>query len=250
MLKSMLKKNLNLDQKRGLKKFYEFVTPIFCPANLVRLATIYGTDKWNTHWYAQHYQTHFKSLRKKLLKIFEIGAGGDSDTKSGGASLRMWKKYFPNSLIYSLDIHDKTALEEPRIKIFRGCQSDESVLKNIHDLAGSFDIVIDDGSHINAHVIKTFQLLFPLLKEGGIYVAEDLQTSYWPSYGGDSVNLNHPGTSMGFFKSLVDGLNYVEFEGGSPRFDYCAKNIKAMHFYHNMVFIYKGKNSETSYGTR
>jgi len=132
--------------------------------------------------------------------------------RNGGASLRMWKKYFPRSRIYAIDIHDKSALQEDRIQIFRGSQADEGFLNEVFKQIGSLDIVIDDGSHVNAHVLTSFRTLFPLLKEGGIYAAEDLQTPNWKHFGGNSVQLNDPVTSMGFFKKLIDGLNYAELE--------------------------------------
>ena len=82
--------------------------------------------------------------------------------------------------------------------------------------------------------------------EGGIYVVEDLQTSYWPS-GGDSFNLRcNKKSAINFFKSIVDGLNYEEFDNPYYESNYFDKNIVSMHFYHNMVFIYKGKNEEGS----
>jgi demethylmacrocin O-methyltransferase len=109
---------------------------------------------------------------------------------------------------------------------------------------GQLDIVVDDGSHRNEHVIDTFKILFPLLSPGGYYVVEDLQTSYWSSEGGDSLNLNNPATSMSFFKGLADGLNYEEFERAGYTPSYTDQNIVALHFYHNMVFIRKGPNNE------
>ena len=82
---------------------------------------------------------------------------------------------------------------------------------------GGVDIVIDDGSHVNEHVIKSFRTLFPFLTEGGIYAIEDTQTSYWPKFGGDSYDLNKENTTMSFLKSLTDGLNYEELLGGTTR---------------------------------
>jgi len=245
-----IRQKLSPGLKRGIKSLYERVMSIFYPNNLIKLAEIYGTDKWNAHWYAQHYQQHFHGLRKNTLKILEIGVGGDDDPKRGGASLRMWKKYFPNSLIYSIDIHDKSSLQEKRIQIFKGSQADENFLRDVYQKIGPVDIIIDDGSHLNEHVITTFKILFPLLKEGGIYVGEDLQTAYWPRYGGDSANLDNTATSMGFFKSLVDSLNYIEFDKPGYAPTYYDTHITSIHFYHNMAFIYKNPNVEKSYGTR
>jgi hypothetical protein len=95
-------------------------------------------------------------------------------------------------------------------------------------------------------------MLFPLLAPRGIYVVEDLQTSYWGpdarligNWGGSS-DLNAPHTSMNFLKSLTDCLNYEEFaiEGYEP--SYFDRHIVATHFYHNLAFIQKGTNDEGS----
>ena len=138
-------------------------------------------------------------MRKKHLNLLEIGVGGEEDVYKGGNSLRMWKRYFPNGNIFSIDIFDKSIHEEKRIKIFRGDQTDASFLNDISNKIGDIDIIIDDGSHINNHVIKTFEILFPKLKDGGIYVVEDTQTSYWPEYGGSSFDLSSSFTIMNFF---------------------------------------------------
>jgi len=76
-------------------------------------------------------------------------------------------------------------------------------------------------------------------------VVEDTQTSYWPNHGGDSSGGNDPHTTMGYFKSLTDGLNWEEFRGDrSP--SYLDLNIKSIAFYHNLIFITKGSNREGS----
>jgi hypothetical protein len=216
--------------------------------NLPALALYFGTDKWGSHWYAAHYQTHFAALRRKRLRLLEIGVGGEEDPQSGGASLRMWKAYFPNARIYGLDIADKSPHDESRIKTFQGSQDDEGFLRQLSHHAGPFDIVIDDGSHINAHVIGSFGTLFPLLSEHGIYVVEDTQTAYWGGkYGGGAPGDASAPTSMNFLKSLIDGLNHREFQRG-PDFNpgYLERHIVSMHFYHNMVFVQKGLNDELS----
>ena len=218
--------------------------------NLSRLARVYGTDKQGVHQYTQHYQHHFEPVRRKKLNILEIGIGGYKNPKRGGESLRMWKAYFPNSRIFGIDIYDKTHHDENRIKTFQGSQTDTSFLKRVVEEIGRVDIIIDDGSHQNEHVIKSFKFLFPLLADKGIYVVEDTQTSYWSNvqevdYGGSS-DLNAPYTSMNYLKSLIDGLNHEEFTSDEYVPTYFDKHITAMHFYHNLVFIYKGLNDEGS----
>jgi len=214
--------------------------------DLDKLARIYGTDKIGTHYYTPLYKLHFERFRDKKINLLEIGAGGYEKPFSGGKSLRMWKKYFQSGNIYSIDIYDKSALQEDRIKIFRGSQVDKEFLQKVCDEIGTIDIIIDDGSHINEHVIESFKILFPRLNEGGIYVIEDTNTSYWPEYGGDSNNLDNPGTTMNFFKKLTDCLNHKEFLISDYQPTYFDRNIISIHFFHNIIFIYKGKNEEKS----
>ncbi|GMO40342.1 MAG: hypothetical protein Ta2B_20230 [Termitinemataceae bacterium] len=248
-----------------LQKLAQNIVSFFVQSNLNFLAIIFGSDKYgpNAHSYTPHYMTHFKTRRYKKLKLLEIGVGGYGNPISGGGGLRMWKRYFPNSKIFGVDIYDKSALEEHRIKIFKGSQVDSVFLDSMVKQTGDFDIIIDDGSHINEHVIETFKILFPKLNYGGIYVIEDMSTSYCPRLGGDNENLNNPNTIMNFFKKLTDSLNYQEYridtldlgeqEALRPtaqieanKISYYDGKIISMHFYHNLLFVYKGFNNEKS----
>lgn len=213
--------------------------------DLAELAARHHTDKWGRHWYARHYQAHFAPRREDPLTLLEIGVGGYEDPAQGGASLRMWKEYFPHARIFGIDLADKSGLEEDRIRILRGDQKDAAFLDRVVAETGPLDIVVDDGSHRNADVIASFEALFPRLKEGGIYAVEDLQTSYWPTYGG-SLEADAPHTSMALFKRLADGLNHAEWirPGYEPGF--LDLNVASVHFYHNMVFVYRGRNDEES----
>jgi hypothetical protein len=244
--KNILKKTLSEKSYQKLKNYFSYDNPIvrnisaaMYADDLNKLATIYKTDKWNLHWYTQHYFEHFSHLQNEKINLLEIGVGGDDNPEKGGNSVRMWKAYFSKANIYALDLYDKSQHEEKRIKIFRGDQSDVSFLTDVANKIGTIDIIIDDGSHINEHVLVTFKTLFPLLKKGGIYVVEDTQTSYWPSHGGDSKDFNNPNTMLTFFKSLTDSLNYKEFKIADYKPSYYNLNITSIHFYHNLVFIYK-----------
>jgi demethylmacrocin O-methyltransferase len=210
------------------------------------LATKYGSDKWGPHGYTKHYDAHFARFRHKAINLLEIGIGGYDDPTKGGASLRMWHDYFPAGRVFALDIFDKRLQLSDRVKIYQGSQADAQVLRCIFEDAGGFDIIIDDGSHINAHVIASFEVLFPLLNSGGLYVVEDTQTSYWPALGGSSDDPDSLNTIMGFFKDLVHGLNHAEFIGKSNRKSHFECHIVSVPFYHNMVFVEKGDNSEPS----
>jgi hypothetical protein len=215
--------------------------------NLARLATVFGSDKEGAHHYTQHYDRHFRRLRYERLNILEIGIGGYDDPVAGGGSLRMWKAYFPRARVFGIDIYDKAAHDERRIKTFQGSQVDEAFLHRVANEIGTIDIVIDDGSHHNEHVIETFRILFPLLSPNGIYVVEDLQTSYWDdgNWGG-SKDLAAPHTSMNFFKCLADGLNYEEYRVAGYVPSYYDRHVVGVQFYHNLVFVSKGANQEGS----
>jgi hypothetical protein len=250
-LKARLKRMLSDPQRRVLKRLYLSLYSSLYRNDLPKLAVAFDTDKWCAeHWYAEQYQRHFESRRRKKLNILEIGIGGYENPRRGGESMRMWKAYFPNSRIFGIDIYDKTCIDEDRIKTFRGSQVDEDFLRTVVREIGSIDIIFDDGSHYNEHVIVTFKMLFPLMASNGIYVVEDLQTSYWEkvkdqSWGG-SKDLTAPHTSMNFFKRLIDGLNYEEFTIDRYAPSYFDRHIIAMCFYHNLAFIYKGLNNEGS----
>lgn len=208
--------------------------------DLNALATILKTDKWESHWYTQHYQRYFEPLKNAHLNILEIGVGG-YEGPGGGESLRMWKAYFRKSRIVGIDIYDKSQFREPRIDIRQCDQIDAETLTRLSHEYGGFDIVIDDGSHLNEYVIKTFEILFPLMRPQGIYVVEDTQTSYWPSWGG---GLDNPHSSLALFKRLTDGLNHPEFPVEDYKASYFDKNIVEIAFFHNLVVVRKGINNE------
>jgi hypothetical protein len=230
----------------GARRTQRSLRALCCPSDLGNLALLYGSDKWMSHWYTQHYGRHFSSLRRRPITLLEIGIGGDADPLAGGASLRMWRRYFPRGRICGVDVHDKRAHAGIRIRTFQGDQGNEAFLRKVVAEIGAPDVIIDDGSHFNNHVIQSFHVLFPLLAPNGIYVVEDIQTSYWPHYGGSSADLVGARTSMCLFKVLVDGINHEEFVKPGYRPSYFDEHIVSIHFYHNLVFIHKGSNKEGS----
>ncbi|MFV8279923.1 CmcI family methyltransferase [Christiangramia marina] len=242
----VLKRYIPLEKRLKLRYKFRYLLSLFYFRNLSKMALIHKTDKFGTHFYTPHYQRHFRKYRFKKINLFEIGVGGYDNPYIGGNSLRMWKSFFPFARIFSIDLYDKSFLQENRIKLFQGSQVDEEFLYQVVRDIKKIDIIIDDGSHLNEHVISTFKLLFPKLKIGGYYVIEDTQTSYWENYGGSSKNLNKEGTVYTFFKGLIDSLNHEEFILENYEKSYYDKHIIAIHFYHNLIFIEKGVNNEHS----
>ena len=212
-------------------------------SNLTELAIEFRTDKWGVHKYTPHYERHLEHLRRESFTLLELGIGGYKKRRRSGASMKMWRWFFPRATIVGLDIEDKTWLTRGHIHAYLGDQTDPEVLQRIIDEHGAPMVVIDDGSHIPAHVRESFRILFPLLPDGAIYCIEDIQTSYWPAWGGE-IDPRAPGTSMDLVKDLIDGLNHEELlvEGYEPT--YTDTHVRAVHCYHNLVVIEKGDNRE------
>ena len=209
------------------------------------LARKFGSDKWGDHFYTRHYDRHFAEFREQRIKLLEIGIGGFESPTLGGESLRMWKYYFRRGMIYGLDVFDKSPIDEPRIHTIMGDQSDPECLKAIADGLGPLDIIIDDGSHLSSHIITSFTALFPYVIDGGLYVIEDLHTSYWPGWNGNRNDVNDPATTIGFLKTLLDGLHYQDqMPGSSVKPSSITQNVRGIHIYHNIAFIEKGAQED------
>jgi hypothetical protein len=217
--------------------------------DLDELAVRFGSDKFgHHHWYTPHYDAHLRPLRDQPVRVLEIGIGGYHDPRSGGESLRMWEQYFRRGLIHGLDIHPKQGVESTRIRTVAGDQGDPAFLARLGEQAGPFDVIIDDGSHVNDHVITSFEALFPHLVNEGYYVVEDTQTAYWPEYGGSREGCVAPGTSLGFLTRLTDALNHREYLGSADQVPSVhERSIAAISFYHNMVFVKKAVNGENGW---
>ena len=160
--------------------------------SLKEIGSKYPTNK-NDYGFLNIYEKYFKNLRDKKLNILEIGV-------DKGDSLRLWREYFFNSNICGLDIDKKDFIIKD-VEIYQGDQNDKILLNKIANKYGKFDIIIDDGSHVSKHVINSFNYLFDHLSQNGIYIVEDLQTSYIPRYGGSRINLIKKNSSM---KILID----------------------------------------------
>ena len=201
--------------------------------NLIDIGKNYPSSK-NISGFIQLYEKYFEPFRYLKINILEIGV-------ENGDSLRIWREYFPNANICGIDIAKKDFIIK-NTDILMGDQSDPKFLKLLIDKYKNFDIVIDDGSHQSKHIIESFKYLFPHLNFNGLYVIEDLQTSYFPRYGGSRINLNKKNSSMNFIKSLTDSINYEK--NNRPFF---KKNnfegiIKSIYFHQNIAFILKGES--------
>jgi hypothetical protein len=140
-----------------------------------------------------------------------------------------------NCEIYGIDIDPSCKqFEKDNVKILIGDQSDTNFLNHIKIQIPKIDILIDDGSHINSHIIKTFENLYPNISDGGVYLIEDVHTSYWQPYGG---GLNNPGSCIEYFKNKLDEINAKHIY---PPRDLTFSNItKSVSFYDSIIAIEK-----------
>jgi len=182
--------------------------------------------------YFDVYDRHFSKYKGQEITIVEIGV-------FQGGSLQMWRSYFgPKAKIWGIDIDPRCKLlEEQNTNIIIGSQEDETFLESIYDITGPIDILIDDGGHTQKQQIKTFEILFEKIKNDGVYLCEDVHTSYWLSYGGGS---NRMGTFIQFTKKLIDKLNAYHSEENSLQVDSFTKSAKSIHYYDSIVVIEKG----------
>lgn len=245
-MKKFIKAALGINGNGYARPLYLHLRSKLFSSSLEQLANIHGSDKKFGHNYIPLYERFFRPLRKQVKSILEIGIGGYDDPKSGGESLRIWKYYFMHAQVFGLDIYEKSFPKEARIHTFQGSQTDAEILSTIHGKAGDFDIIIDDGSHRSPHVIESFGLLFPMLKEGGLYVVEDTQTSYWPQYEGAGIESNESSTTSNFFKQLTDGLNHAEFLIPDYKPTITDLQITGIYFAHNIIVVEKGANNQPS----
>jgi cephalosporin hydroxylase len=207
---------------------------------LSELALAYGSDKYGHHFYTPIYYDYLKHLKNSPLSLLEIGVGGYSIPLEGGHGLRMWNGFFQNAKIYGLDIHDKSFMNKGRIRVFVGSQTDEEILRRVVEETGPLDIIVDDGSHINSHVIKSFEYLWSFLKAGGFYFVEDCHTSYWDEIATDGTDFeggNHAGTSMNYFKQLADSVNFEHSNGRI--FHKLLPDLQSIAFHKELICLKK-----------
>lgn len=188
--------------------------------------------KWTQ--YFEVYHKHFERFRNKPVTILEIGVWG-------GGSLQMWKKYFGEECrIIGIDIMEECKnYEEEQIKIYIGSQEDRTFLQKIKRENPEIDIIIDDGGHTMNQQITTFEELYPHLKENGVYLCEDLQTSYWPKYGG---GYNKPDSFIEYSKNFIDGMNARYSLSSDLKINDLTKTIRSVHYYDAMIVLEKGKH--------
>ena len=211
-------------------------------AELMKAAGNLRATMHGYHFFYDNALAHFRDTPG--LRLLEIGV-------NEGDSLLLWLQYFsqlaPDGVqglecagpgCSRVDVREKIAVACrrrqihgcERIRIFFGDQSDGSFLRKVVEEGaglqpddarqdwsrGGWDVVIDDGGHIPRDQLLTFCAIFPFVRPGGLYVVEDIETSYWDGPGagvygrpleGAGLGKEPPGNFVEVMKQLVDVIN-------------------------------------------
>jgi cephalosporin hydroxylase len=183
--------------------------------------------------YLEIYDNFFKKYKNRPIVVLEIGV-------YQGGSLNMWRNYFgEEALLYAIDIKEECKqFESDNTKIFIGSQEDRTFLKYVKSQIPKIDILIDDGGHTMTQQIVSFEELYEHVKDDGIYICEDLHTSYWSDYGG---GLRHPNSFIEYSKQLIDRLNAWHSRQENFKIDHLTQSMFALHYYDSMLVIEKRK---------
>lgn len=129
--------------------------------------------------YLDEYQRLFAPMRRRRIRILELGV-------RFGASMLIWRDYFPSATIVGLDIDERPKAVPPdkRLHFVQGSQDDPTALQRCTAAAGGpFDVIIDDAAHLGALSGASFHHLFPhALKPDGLYIIEDICTAFLPEF--------------------------------------------------------------------
>jgi cephalosporin hydroxylase len=183
--------------------------------------------------YFDIYDRHFAPYRGKEITVVEFGV-------SHGGSLQMWKKYFGRKArIVGVDINPAcAAFTEPRIEVVIGDQEDRKFLRALRKKVGPIDVVIEDGGLTMPQQINTFEVLWPAMRDGGVFLLEDLHTSYWPHYDGGR---GREGTFIEYAKNLIDQMNAWHSREDDFEVDKYTRSITGMHVYDSIIVFDKGE---------
>jgi len=141
------------------------------------------TDKNTVHSYVDTYEQLFHKKKQTAINILEVGIG-DFGEKNGG-SIKLWRDYFTNAIIYGLDILPETRiidelLHDKRVKLYTSTDAyDEEFFKSTFLGKIKCDILLDDGPHSLESMIQFIKLYSQIMTEDGILIIEDIQNWDW-----------------------------------------------------------------------
>jgi hypothetical protein len=188
-----------------------------------------SVHKWQH--YLEIYERHLACYRDNPIFFLEIGV-------LDGGSLDMWRRYLgKQATIVGIDINEqRTDRVDPPNYVRIGSQADPLFLLSVIEEFGPPDVVLDDGSHIASHQRASFAALFDALQDGGLYIIEDLHTSYWAEWEG---GFKRAGTAIELVKQMIDDMH--SWYHKRPTFTPARDAISALHVYDSVTVIEKRK---------
>ena len=215
------------------------------------------SDKWDI--YISEYDRLFQPYRDKPVRLLEIGI-------QNGGSLEVWSKYFAKAKkIVGSDIDPacvQLTFDDPRIAVVVADANTDNAEQHILAESTGFDLIIDNGSHLSADIVRSFARYFAHLNDGGLYIAEDLHCSYWQEFQG---GIFQPYSSIAFFKLLADTINHEHWgvdktrsellRGFNRKYDTSLdeatlSHINSIEFVNSICIIKKALPSNNVLGSR
>lgn len=194
-----------------------------------------GRVIFKNDYYFPVYEKYFNGYIDKDLVMLEIGV-------NSGGSIDMWKQYFGSGLRYiGVDIspwvHEKFHDPSAGIFIYTGSQENATFMKDLAKSIPQLDILIDDGGHTMIQQIFTLKTMIHKVKNGGVYLCEDIETSYIPNYGG---GLKRKGTIIEFVKDLIDSqYSYLHKNSQLDRVKTPMWQLGSISFHTGIIVIEK-----------
>ena len=148
-----------------------------------------GSDKATGHDYQRPYGLILSQLPPG--PVLEVGIGSIDPAVPRnmgsrgvpGASLRAWRSIGIFSHVYGADVDEGALFSEPGIDTFWVNQLDRDSLILLRERLLTrhpmgLSLVVDDGLHEMAAIEGTLDACFPLVRDGGFYVVEDLAPQF------------------------------------------------------------------------
>lgn len=187
------------------------------------IAQKHGADKSSKgHNYCRVYELYLARLRFDDITLLEIGV-------AGGASIRMWLDYFPRAKVFGMDVGDVPPTDHPRYTFVKANATSVSTWDSIPEV----DVVVDDGSHHSADMWSAYSLGWKRVKQGGLWIIEDLHCAYDTFY-----SPKERPTMIDMGKAIVNEMNdFGKSPCGDPRQD--QGSAAFVHFWKSLIIIGK-----------